>query len=685
MTLTHTALAAFDDDRPDDVETVIDGVTVYGGPVDPPDVPRTIFATVTSAEDAGQRPIVPGWLRNPHQRRTVAKVGVGLAVHKAAYHASRSPKYAAKLAVFAPVGLVRLVDRQLRWGWLTEQHGLRQAAATRGDAMEWQRLHVHARAVRKWRCSLLVAEAVAVLIAVILAVALAPRWALWTALAGVVLLSARAGAPAGHPLVDRVTLGQPFVKLTGEMVRGALCSIGIARIKEPGDLVFPPPGIHRDGAGWLARVNLPAGVEATDVLERRARLSSALRLPVDQVWPSAGPEHAGQVDLWVGYVPVSKMAPPRWGLTSGRARTSVFDVHEFGTDERQRPVATELFARNFLIGGVPGSGKSYAARTLAMIAALDPTCELKIAEFKGTADFGDLAHLCSTYTCGVDDEALAEGASMIAWGLAEAERRGRRIRAARERGEAPEGKVTPELAAKPGSGLHPVLILVDEAHELLCDKDVAEAAERLIKRGRALGLIVVLATQIPDARSVPPNITRCVNMRWCLAVQDQVSNDMILGTGAYKRGITATAYRPGHDAGWGMFTGLTEPTAVRSHFPTPDVASAMVARATELRHGTAVGTADDQAPARDVVADVIRVFATTGAKRLHREPLAQLLGDLWPETYSGISADTIAAKLKDAGVPTEQVRAGDDNANRAGFKIEALRAAIARREITDTE
>jgi hypothetical protein len=47
-----------------------------------------------------------------------------------------------------------------------------------------------------------------------------------------------------------------------------------------------------------------------------------------------------------------------------------------------------------------------------------------------------------------------------------------------------------------------VVIVIDEAHELFCDdKEAASDAERLIKRGRALGLIVVLATQIPDRSS----------------------------------------------------------------------------------------------------------------------------------------------------------------------------------------
>src|SRR5690606_23865176 len=120
-------------------------------------------------------------------------------------------------------------------------------------------------------------------------------------------------------------------------------------------------------------------VEAVTVVAARGRLSSALRLPLDQVWPAVGPDHEGQLDLWVGFQPTSKMKAPRWGLTSGDARTSIFEPFAIGTDQRQRPVSTSLFARNFLIGGVPGSGKSYAARVLALGAALDPTVELRIA------------------------------------------------------------------------------------------------------------------------------------------------------------------------------------------------------------------------------------------------------------------------------------------------------------------
>src|SRR5690606_21887146 len=162
-----------------------------------------------------------------------------------------------------------------------------------------------------------------------------------------------------------------------------------------------PTDIHTQGPGQLAMVNLPPGVDAVEVVSRKGKLCSALRLPADQVWPAVGPDHPGQLDLWVGYQPASKMGQPRWQLTHPSARTSVCEPGPFAVDQRQQPVKVTLFENNFLIGGQPGSGKSYGARALTLAAALDPTVELKVAEFKGTADFGDVAPFCSSYVCGV--------------------------------------------------------------------------------------------------------------------------------------------------------------------------------------------------------------------------------------------------------------------------------------------
>lgn len=672
----HDQLDPADDDRGGDDEVFIVEPPVLGGPVDPPDLPITWADLTVRGEQ--RRPIIPAWLRSHTQRVQVLRWMVGYALYVAGYHASRLPKYGVKVAWWAPVGLLRTSWRLLKWATAEEGNwALRQHAATRGDAKTWLDLDRQRQNSSRWRWWVVAAIAFIVLAAVVATRVWAPYWAQVAAVTVLLPVLAVVGRPADKPITDRVVQGQRFTKLTGEMVRLALCSLGIAGIKDPGSISFPPPGIHRDGPGWLARIDLPHGVEAVDVMERRGKLSSGLRLPIDQVWPTAGPGHAGQLDLWVGYMPASAMGQPKWSLLSVD-RTSIFDKNEFGTDERQRPVQTVLFERNFLIGGVPGSGKSYAARTLALIAALDPACELKIAEFKGTADFGDLAHLCSTYVCGVDDQALDEGAAIIAWGLAEAERRGRRIRAARERGEAPEGKVTPELAHRPGSGLHSVFILIDEAHELLVDKDVAKACERLIKRGRALGLIVALSTQIPDKESVPPAITRCVNMRWCLAVQDHYANDMILGTGAYKRGLAATVYRPELDAGWGIMTGLAAPLGVRSHYPSPDEGAHLVARATALRGGQVVGDGA-VAPMADLLDDVVRVWSYVGRPGVTWQQLAELLATNRPEVYAGITAEAVSTLMRDKGVPSVNVR--HDGQVLKGCQRDAVDAAVQRREL----
>lgn len=665
-------------DEYDDERHIIEADKV-GGAVDPADRKAT-FADVVSRTDA-RRPIVPAVLRNPEARRALGRWAVGYGGHTALYHLTRSPKYAAKMAIYAPRGAWRAGAATAWWAvGGKENFHLRQEAANKNDPHTWQALN-KTRAkesnARWWVVGVAVVAMVVMLGVAQVAVGI-PAVGWYAVAFGVVLVAARNGRPADKPIVDRVVTKAAFTKLTGEMVRHAIVALGIG-VKEPGQITFPPPGIHKQGPGWMALFNLPGAIVATKVLEHRAGLAGALRLPVDQVWPEVGPDHPGQVALWVGFQPSSKMGQPTWALASPTARTSIFEPQPFGTDARQRPVTTILFERNVLIGGQPGSGKSYAARTLTTIAALDPTCELKIAEFKGTGDFLDMADLCSTYACGVDDEALSIGRDILAWALAECERRGKRIKKARERGEAPLGKVTPELAAKRGSGLHPVFILLDEVHELfLAFPDAAAAAERVAKRGRALGIILVLATQIADRDSVPPNITRCVVTRWCLSVGGQVENDMILGTGAYKRGLTGTVYEPGVDAGWGVITGNGKPGSVRSFFPKPEVTAAIVARAAQLRGQTVVGEDVQRAEMRDMLADA-RSVLLNGEAGLPWAVLAERLAELAPEFYAGITADMVRESLAPYGVESQDVKVGRSNIK--GARRTALDNAQQRREI----
>lgn len=655
--------------------------TLTGPPVDLPAEPEPpqVFATITGRAVAKREAIVPAWARSKQDLKAAARYVAGQTGYRVAYQASRSPLYVGRALRWAPAGGGRLIAQAWRWTWDMETSPVRRQALKSGDVAAYERLVEQRNRHVKKRLPIAGCGLGAALGGGTAAWLTLPWWVQVPLWGGLLAGLARAGRPVDKPIVGPAVTVTRYERLTAEKVREALCSIGVAGLKDPKKITFPMQ-IHRDGPGQLARCNLPVGVEAVDVCEKRGKLSSALRLPIDQVWPTAGPDHAGQVDLWVGYQPASKMKPPRWSIAADGARTSVFEPTEFGADQRQRGVAAPLFARNWLIGGMPGSGKSFAARALALVAALDPYAEFKIAEYKGTGDFTDFydAGLCSTYVCGVDDEAIEDGERIIAWALSEAEKRGKLIKKFRAEGQAPEGKVTPELAAA-GVGLHPVIVVLDEVHELFgASKEAAANAERAIKRGRALGIIFILATQIPDKDSLPPGITRCVNMRWCLAVQDHIANDMILGTGSYKRGITGTSFRPEIDAGWGMVTGLAAPTAVRSQFPDEETAKKILARAMQLRGGVAPWADREETPRVDVLVDVQRVWPT-GRTALPWQWLAELLAEHRPEAYGDVTAESLSALLRGLDVPSENVKASGQVLK--GCKRAAVDAAVERREI----
>ncbi len=125
-----------------------------------------------------------------------------------------------------------------------------------------------------------------------------PQPARLTVLVLALVLAARVGRPADRPILERTSESGKYRKLTADLVRRSLLSLQIAGSnttagKDPHAISFPRE-IHRDGPGRLAVIDLPYGVEAADVIARRGRLASALRLPLDQVWPAPAMGHPGR-------------------------------------------------------------------------------------------------------------------------------------------------------------------------------------------------------------------------------------------------------------------------------------------------------------------------------------------------------------------------------------------------------
>ncbi|MEV4568521.1 cell division protein FtsK [Nonomuraea sp. NPDC049419] len=672
-----------------DHETIAVEDDVVGPPVDPPDEDAVPVTTVTTRRRA---PIIPAWLRTWPSFRAMIAWQLRDAAYVIGYHSVRSPKYLIKALWYAVPGVFKFIGRLLHWATAEEGNwALRQYAADRNDAETWLKLDRQRQRQSRWRWSVLLVLGVAALAGLLaFLVADLPGWVRLGTLVVAVPLLARAGRPTDRPITDRVSEAPRYRKLTAELVRRALLACGISGItqavsKDPNAISFPQE-IHRDGPGHLAIVDLPFGVEAAEVVARRGRLASAMRLPLDQVWPEPGAGHPGRLALWVGYEPSSQMKQPPWPLLRD-GQVDVFKPFPFATTPRMETVNAELMFRNWLFGGQPGSGKTFGLRLAVLAAALDPRAELRIYELKGVGDFKVLEPICTEYGNGFDDETIGRCAAMFGWLYKECERRSKRIAHYNALGKAPENKVTPELASLKGSGLHPLIVAVDEIQELFLHpqygKEAGEICEKVIKLGRALGVILLLGTQIPDKDSLPTGITRNVNTRYCMSVADQTANDMILGTSMYKQGYRATVFQPVVEAGWGILAGLGKPAARRSYYLDTRDAEKVVVRAKQSRGlaGTLPepGTQERQ-DAYDLLADLAEVWPA-GESAAWNEALCTRLAELRPEVYSGWKSEQLTSAVKPHGIRVADIgrRIDGKPVTRRGIRLDDLTEAIAER------
>ena len=627
------------------------------------DARPAVYADITGTPGE-RRDIIPAAFHRENLRGTVAAFA-GLNWHRARYHGLRAPFYLLALIVFALVGLARLVVRQVHWWWLLEQHELRSEAAAAGDAREWRSLHKIARDTRKIRGWLLAAElAVAAVAAAILA--RYGRWWMWPAAGACVApLLALHGRPDGRRLIAPAVVPPQYQPITRSLVAEALGSLGNANISRalkdgPGIAFLSDP--YRDGPGWGVQFDLPQGVTAAWLIAHRRELASGLRRPLSATWPEGVPEeHEGRVSLWVGFSDITKMKQPKWPLAKA-GTADIFASVPFGTDPRMRPVNVPVFEVNYLIGASPGQGKTAAVRSLVCGVALDPVADVWVHEHAGKGDLEPFAQICHRYVSGLDDDAITYAADSARMLKGELERRSALFKKLPKEAR-PEGKVTRELAMRV-RGLRPIVAVFDEAQNVFMHPEHGEQAARdladVMRLGRAYGIIIVLATQRPDSQSVPTAISGVVTGRFCMKVPDQMSNDMVLGTGAYKAGYNAAIFRLKTDAGLGWLKADGDPQIVRTYYLDEPATVKIAARARLLRDragvlsGYALGLEEEGAVPRDVLADVLAVIGTGNG--MHWAPLADKLAERFPDRWADATAEAVSAQCRSQGVPSVDVK-----------------------------
>lgn len=644
-------------------------------------------AWATGAEH--RRPVIPAWLRSRAELAARARWLASYTGHLAAYHAVRVPKYGARLAARSPSGAVRLVVRTHRWVLDHEAHPLRMEAVRRNDPDTYLKLRkVRDERVRGRAFFAVLGFGLAGAAGLFVAVA-APPLARLAALAAVVAVLGWIGTPEDKPLLDTAVTVNRVHRLTSEVILRAVLALGIAEINKTAARYGDKNAVHfaapitRDGPGWRADLDLPHGVTALDIIERRDRLASGLRRPLGCVWPEpVHDEHAGRLVLWVGDQPMSQAKPAPWPLAKA-GQADLFKPVPFGTDQRGRPVPLTLMYANALIGAMPGYGKTFALRVLALAAALDPLARLLVFELKGTGDLSACEKVAHRYASGADDDTIRACLDGLREAHRELDSRARTIKGL-PKDACPENKVTPALAARRNLRLWPLVLIVDECQELFTHpaygKEAAELATAIIKRGRALGIILLLATQRPDKDSLPTGISANVGIRFCLRVMDQTSNDMVLGTSAYKTGVRATMFTKS-DKGVGYLVGdADDPQVVRSYYIDGPAADRICdrARAARIAAGTlsgyAAGEADETGPAASILDDILAVTSANEDK-VRSQVIADRLADLRPEVYgpwAGLDPAAKAAQVANAldpyGIATVQVNRADGTGRRVNTK-----------------
>lgn len=643
-----------------------------------------LFATALARKQAPRRPIVPAYVRNKDERNQLLRWLAAHFGHIGAYHLTRIPKYAGKIALRAPVGAFRFLAVLSNWVFDQEARPARSDAIARKDSAEYIALSKQRNERVKLRLAItgaMAAAAVAGLTAVVLLCGPVIRLSL--VLLAVVALGA-IGRPKDKPLLDCAVVVPRVQRLTSDVVIRALSSLGIAGItqaltKNSDAIAFTAP-ITRDGPGWRADIDLPYGVTVGEVADRRDKLAAGLTRPLGCVWPEGNAEiHPGRLVLWVGDEDMAKSKQAAWPLLK-TGTVDLFGQFPFGTDPRGRVVPLELMYSNLLVGSLPGAGKTFSLRVPLLAAALDPRAEMWTYELKGSGDLEALAAVSARYASGADDEEIEQALNALRQLRRECSRRAATIKNL-PKDVCPENKVTSELASKKSLGLHPLVVAIDECQELFSHPTYgAEAgvlAEKIIKLGRALGVVLLLATQRPDSKSLPTGVSANVGTRFCLRVMGQIENDLILGTSMYRNGVRATMFTR-RDRGMGYLVGADDPKIVRTFYIDGQAAEAVIARARAARQaaGTLTGYAagDTEAHTVDLLDDVLRVVS----ERMWSETVCAALAELRPDAYTGWGPEQLAAALKPHGIATKQLYI--DGANRRGIERSAIRAAIEERD-----
>src|SRR5439155_26398896 len=114
----------------------------------------------------------------------------------------------------------------------------------------------------------------------------------------------------------------------------------------------------------------------------------------------------------------------------------------------------------------------------------------------------------------------------------------------------PEGKLTPALSRDRRRAMPLLLLCIDEIQRYLEHPDyrsiILALLTELAQVGPAAGIMLVLATQRPDSKTLPEDLRGQIGTRFALKVMNWQSSDTILGAGASAAGLNSATLPQQH-------------------------------------------------------------------------------------------------------------------------------------------
>ena len=267
---------------------------------------------------------------------------------------------------------------------------------------------------------------------------------------------------------------------------------------------------------------------------------------------------------------------------------SIFDPIPIGIDEFGVPVLIRLIWRNLLIGGEPGAGKSALLNVLVAYVALCLNCKLILLDGK-QVELGQWRRCAEAFVGPDIVQALVLLTKLQTMMdnryafLLDCERRKvvEKIQTL--------SPVTGEISWVPDAFV-PYVVAIDEIAYYSATTGDKQQREKfaallrdLVARGRAVGIIVIAATQRPSSDIIPTSLRDLFAWRFAGRCTNDSSSDIVLGHGWANKGWTANAISPNNPGAGLLIAEGGSPQLVKTAYLDDRTCAAIAAYAADMR------------------------------------------------------------------------------------------------------